>query len=740
MYSNLAARPKGEQILIAVAALWMAAVIGLAAYHTWQFYTPYPEWDMWDGYLGNHEDIFGGDWSAWWAQHNEHRLFLSRLLFFADISWFGGRSVFLLIANYILLALLAGLLQHIAAERLGEQRATTAGILLRLFIVAWLFLLCQGENLTWAFQGQFFFAYLFPLAGLYLLRQQPAKGFTAAFAGACACGLLAAGAMANGVIALPLMAGFALVTRQGLLRFGILTLLSALVAVLYFHHYSSPGGHSLISAEVARRLGEIALFVLALLGNPFPYLLAAPQNLVIAQAFGALLVVIAAIKTIAILRRPNKDLLQTAMLFFLAYTVAASVAAALGRFYFGPNQALTPHYTTPTLLSWTSVIVLYAPEITRFATRGWKLVAVPLLILAVLMVNLQKDSLSRRDEHYYDMKTAILGLALGIDDQLKTQTLTAPEFFRTIPPIAERAYANGHSIFGAYPFVGERQKLGSETEAPPAALPACQAEFEALETTTDKRFDRVRGWIIGPAKGALPEAIRIFDGRKEIGYGIVGRAHPHLVATLGPDAAHAGFDGYIFSKAAGDRPVVFQAETASGPLCRTEIAIPDRPFFVNADTPVLDRVTVNTNDVLPGETWTGGDSYHTNLCKFGLRAYGSVIDGDRDTGSIRLRVKPKDRLLYRSGPTGGHQILEIEGKPPILLPVSVEWITLEFPISPDTQDRVTIKFTDEDRLGRMVGHWRARRCLPGSTALGAPIQEVEHDLIAKPLTLLRIML
>jgi hypothetical protein len=41
--------------------------------------------DMWNGYLGFFTKLSDGDWSAWWGQHNEHRIFLARLFFWFDL-------------------------------------------------------------------------------------------------------------------------------------------------------------------------------------------------------------------------------------------------------------------------------------------------------------------------------------------------------------------------------------------------------------------------------------------------------------------------------------------------------------------------------------------------------------------------------------------------------------------------------------------------------------------------------
>ena len=134
-----------ERVIVLSAVIWAAAIVALAIFQTWQIYSPIPVWDMWNGYLGFYEKITAGDWSAWWGLHNVHRIFLSHLLFWVDIHWFQGASIFLLVADYVLLGLIAAMFWRIIGDRVDEKFSMTR-ILLRLLVVAWLFLLCQGKT------------------------------------------------------------------------------------------------------------------------------------------------------------------------------------------------------------------------------------------------------------------------------------------------------------------------------------------------------------------------------------------------------------------------------------------------------------------------------------------------------------------------------------------------------------------------------------------------------------------
>ncbi|WP_200843251.1 hypothetical protein, partial [Raoultella sp. 18083] len=122
----------------------------------------------------------------------------------------------------------------------GPRRTWIAGTVL---LALWLFSWVQRENLTWAFQSQFFLAQLLPLAGFYCLyratRPPAAQGW---FVAACALGVLSIGTMVNGVMALPMMVLYALVARLGWKRTAVLALLAALCIAAYTAGYVSPGG------------------------------------------------------------------------------------------------------------------------------------------------------------------------------------------------------------------------------------------------------------------------------------------------------------------------------------------------------------------------------------------------------------------------------------------------------------------------------------------------------------------
>ncbi len=132
-----------------------------------RWYTPVPFWDMWDAYLAAYIDYLDGNWRALFVQTNEHRIWFLDVLFYLDLTFFGGRSLLLVPFNGLLAVLtwaaLAAVARHLLKDRPGLWPVTA--LALGPLCFSWL----QEQNLSWGFQSQFFVAYLFPLAAFACL-------------------------------------------------------------------------------------------------------------------------------------------------------------------------------------------------------------------------------------------------------------------------------------------------------------------------------------------------------------------------------------------------------------------------------------------------------------------------------------------------------------------------------------------------------------------------------------------
>lgn len=142
------------------ASLLAALIVATSIYGGYHFFSPIPYGDQWDGELGFYKDLIDGNYAVFWAQHMEHRIVFSRVLFWLDIVLFGGRNVFTIVANYVLLFAVALVLWR---EYRSGRKELHPPLLVGGLILGFLLLWVQAENIKWGFQSQCIAVYLFAL-------------------------------------------------------------------------------------------------------------------------------------------------------------------------------------------------------------------------------------------------------------------------------------------------------------------------------------------------------------------------------------------------------------------------------------------------------------------------------------------------------------------------------------------------------------------------------------------------
>jgi hypothetical protein len=658
--------------------VFAVAFVVLALIGAVRAYSPVPLWDMWNGYLGFYVKASSGEWSAWWAQHNEHRVVLARLFFWMDLAFFRGTGWFLILVNYLLLVLVC------VVFLLGwrEQSGGKVG-LVGLFLIAWLFSWLQSENLTWGFQSQFILAQLLPLAAFYLLHksQVTERHSVPYFAAAVLSGVLAIGSMANGVLTLPLMTLFCVLVRCGWRRCCVLAVLSIISLWIYFYGYIAPGGHGSLGRALREDPSGLIQYVLAYVGGPFYFLARGGAiGLMLVKVAGGLLILSSAVFFWQSLKNPKRSTLQLAMLFFILYIGGTALGTAGGRLIFGVEQALSSRYMTPSLMAWAALAVLSAPFI--LARARWGLGPM-LLTLLVAMVPHQLKALESKRGVLFERNVAALAIELGVKDQAQISN---------VYPHADGALSTAKipvesnlSIFGLPPLVDLRERIGQRYERGNYPVRECLGQLNEIQLVPeDQRFFRIRGWVFDPLTQKQPEAISVLDvdGRL-VGFAISGQPRPDIALAIGEGAQESGFKGYLLSEIQG---VPFFA-VGDGAQCRLSSDIPIQLFKVIKSGASPLAPSVSTASILEGNEWVGKDFAKSSLP--GMTVIGSFINSDADVGSLTLRMKRGDRVLYRSGPTTERQVIEIldSGLAPAQLPVAPEWTLLEF-----SNDKLPIEF------------------------------------------------
>lgn len=674
--------------LVVAAAIffWGAAIAG-----AFNAYSPVPFWDMWNGYLDFYIRAGQGDWSTWWAQHNEHRILLARIFFWIDLAWFDGAGWFLLCVNYVLL-LLVGVVFCLALKDSETKYYRGFSAFVFLWIASW----AQHENLTWGFQSQFILAQLLPLSAFFVLHKDSSNqgkslGY---FVLACLLGLLSVGTMANGVLALPLMAVYALVMRLGWLRVVTLVMLAALGVVAYFYGYHAPESRGSLVAVLKEHPGGLIHYVLLYIGGPFSYFVDNRKvGAVLAPAAGLLLIVLTSFSLWRALRDVRRNSLEMALLAFILYVGGTALGTASGRLSHGVDQALSSRYMTPALMAWAALFVLLLPRIARrCAARQW-LLWIPLALLMLSMLPLQLKAFRSNAAELFEQKIAALAVEIGVKDK--------PQINHVFPSvdaalaIGAKASAKDYSVFGQADLKGIHERIGQ----PFAFQHACQGAVDQVQKIEgDDKFMSIKGWMFDPVERRSPGELWIIDeSGVAVGYALAGQPAPTTVKTIHEGAVDAGFKGYVLTQAHGARVSLFDPISN----CILSVTLPVTRFNVDSNA-APEKVTVSAESVLLPNTWSGTDSFRSNFP--GLKIYGSFVRADSDTGSVSVHLKRGDRILYRSGPTAGNQVVTLDNdSKKIMLPVSLKWVVLDFS-SPYLPEQFLATFKDE---GNGWGEWTA---------------------------------
>lgn len=532
------------------AAIALIAVAG-AILH----YSPVPFWDMWDGTLNFVMDFNDGNHDTLWAQHNEHRFVLSRLLFLLDENVFNGTGAFLVVVNYVLVLAAAAIFWRVLLLLNRNHISDSTIHIAALCTGALLFLWTQEENLTWAFQSQFFLAQLLPLAALLSLSLSGPSGTRGLgwFGLACILGFLSVGTMANGLLALPLLTVLAIMLRLPIWRVASLAILSVAAFWLYFIDYARPPAHGSIITSFLQSPFETILFTLVYLGSPgFRLFGGGMMGGAAAGLLGTVFVLLAGIASAFILRRGRNDPIRVALIVFIAYIGGTALATAGGRVEFGLAAAVASRYTTPTLMAWVALVCIYSPRLlNQFSAHNPERNAILMLVNTVALgfLGFQLRALHPDEDLRQTRSTAALAIELGAEDS---------DYINTIYPMPSRALAIGQraatrnaGIFGQYPYRDLSDTIGHPSEE--EGKQECRGHVDQIEALGDmSAFARVRGWQFNMETRRTPRIVQFVNEEKiVVGVALTGALRPDLAAAVDTKAEKAGYVGYVRVSALG---------------------------------------------------------------------------------------------------------------------------------------------------------------------------------------------
>ncbi len=661
-------------------------------------YSPVPYWDMWDGYLDFYLKVAQGDWSTWWAQHNEHRILWSRVLFWLDIDWFGGTGVFLIVMNYVLAGTAGLIFCRLVAWSMPEASMRAYRWGLSLFLLGWVFLWSQSENFTWGFQSQFFLAQLLPLCALVALyRSAEPSASRSTFVCACLLGLASLGTMVNGVLTLPLMVLCGALLRIGARRIVVLLALTAAGLLLFFLHYSTNpvGGVSLSSALISHPI-EICRNLVVYLGSPFFYLMRQSSHSVqIAAGAGTLLLGVSVWWGALIVKRGKQPGIRIALLTYLVFIGGTALATSIGRLGLGPDLILSSRYSTPAVMAWAAFLVLLGDDLKeRLKTAHPLAWLLPLLALYFYIALVQFRNMPTRPTDDPRRNLASLALAVGARDDSRIGLIYP--YIEHVLGIAARATQKDISIFGLPALQGVRTQLGQEAKFD--SFGHCIARIDYVHHLEAGKYDRISGWVQGVGADAGQGLWLLDKDGKRAGYALISTQSHKMRSGTGADVR---FDGYV-AKSASDNLGAAQL-SESGCVAK----LTPLPILLSA-SPIQQSASnieyVGVGAVVANDGWTGADYQRSTLA--GFKVLGSYVQHDSDTGTLKVKVMPGESVLYRSGPIVRSQFLRVgnESAIRITLPEADNWVRLDFHGVAANESELEITFTD---AGTGNGEWSA---------------------------------
>lgn len=495
-----------------------------------RWFSPVPFWDMWDGTLQFYIERLQGDrWSPFFEQANEHRIVLSKILFWIDYRFFGGLSHFLITINIVLMFALWATLFWAARLLLDRRLSYLCGALSGVLCFSWL----QYENINWGYQSQFYLAYLLPLLALISMACWIREPNKLRFAITLSLGVLSTVTMANGLFALPLLGVMLLVSGKNTrCRMGTLLLVMALTFAAWSYHYQVPHHPS---ATLGRMLGFLLLF----LGGPFQFIF---QEHHLTVVMGGVVICAGAYLALRWIIG-ERDPLFLALVLFVVYVGAAAAAATLGRAYFGFGAALAGRYETPILLLYSTLLLvfshLYRNKTSTRAVVGALSVFTPILLFTPQMGAFSEQGPTTAHERLQ----IVLALDLGVKDDAEISKIYLVDHARLR---ANDAIRYGLSVFALPSMRSARESIGKSPAS--LGLAPCQSFVDSVNAiATDSRYVSVKGWAFDSKTQTIPANVFFVANGVVTGVAVTGGDRPDVQQAFSKRAFRAGFDGYALN-------------------------------------------------------------------------------------------------------------------------------------------------------------------------------------------------
>ena len=525
---------------ICVLAFFILLLVGI-----YNNYSGVPFWDEWNGSLNFITNLSDKNLGSLFALHNEHRIFLFRLIALFDYHYVGGQIWFLILINLLIVIGIVHILYKYVLLALYPQ--SIPAFPTRLLLVCILFVIetswMQEQNINWGFQSQFLLAIYLPLAAFYLLQKSWLLNNKNFLHWAIFIGLLSAGSLAIGVSVLPIMFIGALIIKRGRTEILKLGASSILIVIGYLSGYSTPGQHG--NPVKSLFLGPVTVikYFSVYVSGPFIKSFGERNMPFIVSIFAVFILfsikVFYGIFKSRNLRQGNGILLLPTFYFFAFIGITS-----LGRANFGAREALASRYTSVTLVLYILILSILVKRYISNGQFSQKYLLFSLIAFVILLLPSQLDALSRND-NAFNQRLSALSLNLGLhDNDQVSRIFPDPNYvFELAPKII---HANKGIFSGSF-FQESRKKTEVNIKKLEAA--SCEIRIDKVYNSEHADYFKVLGWsYIKKISRPIGDFIVINSKGERMGAGISGAIRGDVDAYLGRSNVEAGFAFYTKDK------------------------------------------------------------------------------------------------------------------------------------------------------------------------------------------------
>ncbi len=349
-------------------------------------YSPVPNYDQWSIIASLAIEPNPFSLKILWAQHNEHRLLIGRLLEYADLLLLGHRNISLLIEIFLVqvaqVAVLVGF-SHYDGRLRGPLLISSLG-----FVAFCCFCPLQLDNFIWGFQIVFVLSQLgascaFASAAWHAILPDHDKRKRIALLICLFSAFVAEASLASGVLVWPLLFILARGLRFSRRKLWIIAIAGSLAIAAYLIGYHSPP-HDSNPINSIRQPGRILKYLITYLAVSWDASLPNVSSWPLVSeslTFCAIALTIAGMISV-FLRKKTIAPADTFLLANMTFCVGTGAITALGRLRFGSGQAVVSRYQTVALIFWACLALLLARHAAKLKKK--QMIAAQLFTLLLL--------------------------------------------------------------------------------------------------------------------------------------------------------------------------------------------------------------------------------------------------------------------------------------------------------------------------------------------------------------------